>query len=481
MMKEPARYKGTLTNEKLWYARPASEWLEGLPIGTGRLAAMILGTVKRERVALNHEWLWKGVNRVRDTTPCAHLLDEVRRRLLSGDYEAGTRLGNEAFGGEGGISGRPNRVDPYLPAGDLYIEFNHAFTHNYRRELDLAAAQATVSYTADGKPFMREYVAHLVKDLILVRLTAGGKPFNVSVWLDRVLDPECAPAFTGGVALVASNQWHLAMDGRIQNGIAFRVQVAARRNGGTATVRDRRRLEFFQTNEIVLAVNMGTSARGRRPEEECGPCVAPGESWDDLVAGHRAEHSRHYGGLRLDLPCAPPNIPTDQRIEANRAGADDPGLPLLYFNYGRYLLCASSANAELPPNLQGKWNEDTQPALAVRPPSRREPADELLAGGGRATCRPTPTPCSRTWKTAWRTPARRRATCTGARGSGSPSRPTPGAGPPRRHSAGRCGSAPRPGWPSTCGGITSTGRTAISSPSAPIRSSRKWRPSMKAI
>ncbi|MBM4087176.1 MAG: hypothetical protein FJ272_20490, partial [Planctomycetes bacterium] len=127
MIKEPVRYKGALTNEKLWYAKPAAEWLDGLPIGTGRLAAMVMGGVKQERVALNHEWLWRGVNCHRDTEPKSHLLPEARRLLLAGDYEAGTKLANDAFGGLGGISGQPNRVDPYQPAGDLFFELNHGF------------------------------------------------------------------------------------------------------------------------------------------------------------------------------------------------------------------------------------------------------------------------------------------------------------------------------------------------------------------
>jgi len=87
----------------------------------------------------------------------------------------------------------------------------------------------------------------------------------------------------------------------------------------------------------------------------------PAESWEDLLAEHRAEHARHYGGLSLDIEAPVPVMPTDERIRAYRAGAEDPAFPLAYFNFGRYLLCASSAKASLPPNLQGKWNEDLNP------------------------------------------------------------------------------------------------------------------------
>ncbi len=350
---DPVKYNGTLTNEKLWYARPASEWSEGLPVGTGRLAGMVMGGVKQERIALNHEWLWKGQNRLRDNPPSSHLLPEVRRLLLAGDYVAGTRAGNDAFGGDGGMSGKKSRVDPFQPAGDLYFELNHGSIWEYRRELDFANSQVTVSYRSDGMVFTREVVAHLVKDLLLVRITAEGKPFSGAVWLGRLYDPDCDLTF-------AVNRRGLTMDGRFKKGLDFRVQVGVRNDGGRLNV-CRQRLEFSDVRELVLAVNMGTSAGKHHPKKECGACCVPKETWAQLLKSHRKEHVRHYGGLKLELPGAVPQMPTDQRIEAYRKGADDPGLPQLYFNYGRYLLCSSSARAELPPNLQGKWNEELNP------------------------------------------------------------------------------------------------------------------------
>jgi alpha-L-fucosidase 2 len=353
MLNDKVRCGEGLTHEKLWYTRPACDYINGLPIGTGRLAAMVLGGVKQERVALNHEWLWAGWNRRRDTEPRANRLAEVRRLLLACEYEEGARLANEAFGGDGGVSGRPNHVDPYQPAGDLYIELNHGFHHDYRRELDLAAGQATVTYQADGKSFRREYIAHLVKDVILVRVTAGGKPFSGRLWLDRLFAAECRLRFSGTAA-------GLRLDGAIRGGVRFRVQVSVRHTGGRA-VRRGQRLEFEDVTELVAAVNIGVSGKDRDPAAECGPYRVPAGSWDRLAARHRAEHARHYGGLTLDLGFPVPDLPTDERIAAVRRGAADPSLPLLYFHYGRYLLCASSANGELPPNLQGKWNEDLRP------------------------------------------------------------------------------------------------------------------------
>ena len=175
---------------RLWYTSPASRYTAGLPLGTGRLAAMVLGDPLEERIALNHEWLWRGVHRNRETERRAHRLAEVRSLLLDGRYDEGTRKGDEAFGGPGGGSGSPGRVDSYQPAGDLHFAPEHGAVTDYRRSLDLDSGLAEVTYAADGNRFTRQYLAHLEDDLLLIRLTAE-KPFSGRLWLDRVADSDC--------------------------------------------------------------------------------------------------------------------------------------------------------------------------------------------------------------------------------------------------------------------------------------------------
>ncbi len=340
---------------KLWYKTPPRDWLEGLPIGTGRLAAMVMGTYKLERLALNHEWLWKGVNRNRDTEPRSHLLPNVRRLLLEGKYEEGAKAANEAFGGSGGTSGRPNRVDPYQPAGDLFVEFNHGFVHDYRRELDLDTASATVSYSSDGGRFTRQYVAHLAEDLILVRIDKGGKPFTCTVWLGRNHDPDCRLSFETG-------KQSLSMNGEIKGGVEFSVSADVFTKDGKAVVRDGRRLLLSDMTELVLSINIGVSPEPGKAKKECrAKRLKASFSWDKLFRAHVTEHGRHFGSMKLELDLEEPQLPTDERLRLLRNGAKDPQLAQLYFEYGRYLLCASSATASLPANLQGKWNEDLRP------------------------------------------------------------------------------------------------------------------------
>lgn len=341
-----------MSTRKLWYRSPASEYMSGLPIGTGRLAAMVLGTHTPERVALNHEWLWRGLSRNRETEKRAHLLPEVRELLLAGKYEEGTIRGNQAFGGPGGTSGEPCRVDPYQPAGDLHFQLDHTDVSDYLRELDLGNGLVSITYESQGVRFRREYLAHIECDLILVRLSAD-HPFAGEVWLSRIEDADCFLHHD-----VSAEK--LVMDGQFEGGIGFRTQAQIHLSDGSASVHGDR-VHFSETTEILIAVDVGTSAKMHAPASECALHQLPHTQWNQLLEEHTEHYQRFYGGLKLSVDAAESQLPTDERLQAARDGADDPALPVLYFNYGRYLLVASTATAELPPNLQGKWNESLKP------------------------------------------------------------------------------------------------------------------------
>ncbi|MBM4458261.1 MAG: alpha-L-fucosidase [Chloroflexi bacterium] len=384
-----------MSSTKLWYTHPPAEYIAALPIGTGRLAAMVLGDPTAERLALNHEWLWRGVNRNRDTEPAAHLLPEVRQLLLSGQFEEGTLKGNQAFGGLGGISKQPNRVDPYQPAGDLRFSLDHGSATDYHRELDLENGLVTVEYTAGGVRFRRAYLADIAHDLLLACITAD-QPFGGRFWLDRIDDAECfllrqasighceehpersepsfgersrrvrrsnpefepeiASAQTTGLAMTAS----LTLDGQFHRGIAFRAEARLYPKDGRITA-DGDALRVSDATELLIAVNIGAGAGTETPAAECGCHTLPHTDWERLLAEHVAAYRKLYAGLSLTLDLPESTLPTDERLAAARAGAADPTLPLLYFNFGRYLMVASTATADLPPNLQGKWNESLNP------------------------------------------------------------------------------------------------------------------------
>jgi alpha-L-fucosidase 2 len=313
---------------------------------------MVLGTIAPERLALNHEWLWRGATRQRDTEPRSSLLPQVRQLLLTGDYAEGTRLANEAFGGLGGVSDKPGRVDPYQPAGDLCFELDHGAFGAYRRELDLERGLVTVEYDADSGHFRHEYLAHLAYDLILVRITAD-QPFGGRFWLSRTEDAGC---FTHHQ--VSAEQ--LTMDGQFQEGIGFRVVARFNTERGTTSIRGSQ-LEIRGVRQVLIAIDIGTSAKEQAPIQECRRHQLPHFDWATLLREHELEYRRYYGCLRLSIDAPEPDVPIDERLQALREGSPDPALAALYFNYGRYLMIASTATADLPPNLQGKWNEDLSP------------------------------------------------------------------------------------------------------------------------
>jgi len=355
-------------NTKLWLTTPAAEWAEGYPIGNGRLAAMVMGTCKRERLALNHEWLWEGANRFRDVQESAHLLPRVRELLLAGDYTEGTRLANEAFGGLGGTSGTPNRVDPYQPAGDLYVELDHGQHWDYRRELDLAEAVARVSFTAyqgkrGARRFTRTAIAHLTRDVVMVHLAAEGRPLTGAISLDRLFSPLCP------LTRRAEGDG-LCLSGTVPGDIRFIVNARVFLEGGELCPVDAAKLGFTGAESVLVVANIGVGFDDRDPLAEAYVPDFDPRDWPDLLAEHTAEYRRHFGSMSFSLGTPSPGTPdtpvrpTNERLELVRQGQADHTFAELYLNQGRYLLCSSSARP--------------LPALGLRLPRRHQPGDELL-------------------------------------------------------------------------------------------------------
>lgn len=342
-------------NHKLWYRKPANEWLDGLPIGTGRLAGMVLGGIEEERIALNHEWLTVGQNRNRKNEDKSHYLNKVRELLINEKYEEATILANEAWGGNGGISGRDTMEDSYQPAGDFLFALEQGTVTNYKRELDLDKARVKVSYDTEGKHISRSIIGHLIDDYIVVRIYAEGAPISGTFWLNRVEDPRCNVDYELGNATIL-------MLGEFEKGLHFCVKADIKIDEGSITPKGANQLYIKDAKEILIFLNIGTDAKGITPLEECRSYPLPVKSWQKLYQDNILEHESHYGRLHLSIHDDEEALPTNERIQAYRKGKNDISMPVLYFNYGRYLLCASSANGELPANLQGKWNEDITPA-----------------------------------------------------------------------------------------------------------------------
>ncbi|MBQ2307382.1 MAG: glycoside hydrolase N-terminal domain-containing protein [Clostridia bacterium] len=321
----------------LKYSHPAGEFKNGLPIGNGRLAAMVCGDGTHVRLALNHEWLWRGVNRARDCEDVSEKLGEVRERLFADDFREGTRLANEFFAGKGGISGERNRVDPYQPAGDLTVTVPGGA---YARTLDLETGEAVVRA---GATEVRAF-ASFADGFIVIKITGPGE-----VGLSRVSDPMCE--------LTAER---LRLSGRFRGGVAFEVDAREYRDAEADRGGDGRE------GTVTVLADIATDAnRGKLLD------FPDKADYDELFRRHLPAFAGARGNAELLIRGTDPVFKdpeageafeapdTDVRLERFRAGKD-PELAALYFEYGRYLM-VSGSSGELPLNLQGKWNEDLDP------------------------------------------------------------------------------------------------------------------------
>src|SRR5690606_31223887 len=327
---------------QLWYPRPATQWVEALPLGNGRIGAMVWGGGKHERIQLNEDTLYAGGPY--DPTPPGALaaLPEVRRLLFAGRYAEAEALANAQ------MMGRPIKQMPYQPLGDLVLDFFEiSETNGYRRELDLDTALASSTFEARGLQHRREVLVSPVDQCLAVRLS-GDKPGRISLRIGLASDQPTAQVEPDGDA-------GLLMHGRNESafGIEARLRFAARLRvlpqGGTLR-RQGGRIEVRDADEILLLLTAATSFR-RHDDVSGDPeaitrdqlARAATRGWQALRDDHVAAHRALFRRVSIDLGRTAPDVaarPTDARV-AGFAGGHDPQLAALYHQFGRYLLIAS--------------------------------------------------------------------------------------------------------------------------------------------
>jgi len=344
----------------IWLASAASEWHHAFPVGNGRLGAMVFGAVNRERIQLNEETLWMGGRRDTDNPDALAALPEVRRLLFAGRPREAYALAERK------MMGKPWRLESYQSLADLRLNFDHeGQISDYRRELDLDTAVARVTYRVDGIRYVREVFASHPDRAIVVRLTVD-KPgaLTFSAWIDRQQDARTEIAGNDRLNLIG----HL--DGG--RGLSFLASARIIAEGGTKEVFPERILvEGADAATIVVSAATSFQSTGSSPAERVGRDLeaAAAKPYAQLRAAHTADHQRLYRRVVLRLgPRAdaaqkrpPTDLPTDRRLERVRQGESDPALDALYFQFGRYLLIASSRPGDLPANLQGLWNDSMSP------------------------------------------------------------------------------------------------------------------------
>jgi len=321
--------------DRIWYKKPAEKWLDGLPIGNGEIAGMVFGSYPIEKIALNHEWLWKSKNRHRDVSKKYKYLEKIRKLFFGGKvYEAG-KLANEKLGGGGGILAKekPNRVDPYQPACDFFIQTTHTLVKNYRRELNLETAIVKVNYKVKNNKYEREIFVHSGFPVLVVYIK--GKGLNISSYLSRINDPECR--------IVRKSKFpYFLLSGEFIEGTKFST-LGKIVSDGNVEIKEG---EFFITgaSKILFLITISVSHNGEDTEEMCYKKIKNiPEEIKILKETHIKDYQKYYKKVYFQIANKDKiDIPTDERIKKVKAGYDDNKLVSLFFNFGRYLLISGS-------------------------------------------------------------------------------------------------------------------------------------------
>ncbi|MEX3106091.1 glycoside hydrolase N-terminal domain-containing protein [Streptomyces sp. ST1015] len=345
----------------LWYDKAAgTEWLRALPVGNGRLGAMVFGNTDTERLQLNEDTLWAGGPHTYDNPRGAAALGRIRQLVFADQWAQAQDLINQT------MLGSPAAQLAYQPVGDLRLTFPGAgAVSGYERLLDLTTATTAVTYTANNVRHRREVFASAPDQVIVVRLTAQ-TPGSITF----------SAAFTSPqrTSVSSPDGTTIALDGvsgdmrGIAGTVRFLTLARAVAQGGTVTSSGGT-LRVTGANSVTLLVSIGTSYVDYRTVNGDYQGIArthlnaaQAVPYDTLLARHVADYQALFGRVRIDVGRTPAaDQPTDVRI-ARHSAADDPQFSALLFQYGRYLLISSSRPGTQPANLQGIWNDQLNPS-----------------------------------------------------------------------------------------------------------------------
>jgi alpha-L-fucosidase 2 len=351
----------------LWYASPAKEWTDALPVGNGRLGGMIFGDPVVERIQVNEESLWGG-SKIDNNNPgaLAHL-PEIRELMLDGKIPQAFDL-SEKY-----IAGIPGKLRSYQVMGNIYLHFSDTIGSitDYRRELDLETGIVSVCFTRSGKKIEYEVFSSAPDNIMVIRMKsdkAGGLDMGISMIRDRDVTIRCE-----GNNIVMDGQVIDSDDPNLGPGGAhmkFYACLMPGRYNGTINPTDTS-LNLSGGTELLLLFNAATDYnidslnfdRSIDPKKKCNDAIAAAseKSYALLKKDHITQHASMFNRVNFVLgeDHSLDSLPTDVRLTRFQAGEDDPGLITTYFQYGRYLLIGSSEHpAQLPANLQGIWNKD---------------------------------------------------------------------------------------------------------------------------
>jgi len=320
---------------------------------------MVFGDTRREHIQLNEDTIWSGEKRDRSNPEAPKAVSEIRRLLFAGHPAQAQALAERTM-----IS-IPRALPVYQTLGDLWLEFNNdPDPGSYRRELDLDTGIASVRYTAGGVRYMREVFASAPGRCIIVHLTAD-KPGSISFRVTMSRPADATSAAAAGRLILTGQAHPKNAPGESNTGVRFRAELKAAVAGGCMESAGDH-LDITAADSVTLTIVAATDYREKDLAAACERDLSRASrfSYQVLRSEHIADHQRFFRRVRLELPVdtSVRALPTDERLARVQHGATDEDLLALYFQYGRYLLIASSRPGSMAANLQGKWNDSLTPA-----------------------------------------------------------------------------------------------------------------------
>ncbi len=355
--------KETAVSNNLWYAQPATKWMQALPVGNGRLGAMVFGDPNHERIQLNEDSMWAGGPDWGNSKGTPKDLEEIRQLLRDGKPHEADKL----------IVGRfsyKSILRSHQTMGDLYIDFRKdKKIEDYKRSLNLDDALVSVHYVSGGEDYTEKVFASHPDDVLIAELaTTSPEGMDLSLRLDR---PEDHWRKTVTTSNPSENE--ISMKGMVTQyggvkdskpfpldyGVKFETRLKVKNESGMVVAHDGQ-LTLKGVKKITLYIVCNTSFYHKDFESKNSETMAAlnGKSFDALLADHTEDYQNLYNRLSFDLGGkAMDSLPTDVRLKRIKEGTDDPDLAAKLFQYGRYLLISSSRPGSNPANLQGLWNE----------------------------------------------------------------------------------------------------------------------------
>lgn len=346
--------------DRLWYRQPAHVWTEALPVGNGRLGAMVFGGTAHERLQLNEDTLWAGGPYNPVNPEARGALPEVRRLIFAGQYAEAQALANAK------LMAKPLSQMPYQTVGDLTIDMPGVVAEavtGYERELDIDAAVATTRFTSNGIGYRRSVVASPTRQVIAVHIEAD-RPGALDLDIGLNSPQDAAVTVSGNTLLLAGRN---RAEKTIAAALRFEARVRVLPTGGKIEA-GKTGVSVRGANAVTLLIAIATSYRGFADVSGDPTAVTARQitqasklTFAKIASETAIEHRRLFRGAALDLGSTPAaDRPTDERIRTSES-SNDPALAALYFQYGRYLLICSSRPGNQPANLQGIWNESISP------------------------------------------------------------------------------------------------------------------------